>query len=71
MPGAEVVVLTLTVVAGALLLLRFRQSRVGGEAAEPPPFVLGVYRGCAFLIIGFAVFAWGSIVLGWITNPQP
>jgi len=71
MPGAEALVLTLIVIAGALLLLRLRRARVGGEAAEPPPFALGVYRGCTFLIIVFAAFAWGSIVLGWITNPQP
>ena len=71
MPGAEAFVLTLVVTAGALLFLRLRRARVGGEAAEPRPFALGLYRGCAFVIILFAAFAWGSIVLGWIINPQP
>jgi hypothetical protein len=70
MPGAEALVLTLIVIVGLLLFARLRRARLGGEAAEPPPFVLGIYRGCAFVIIAFAAFAWGSIVLGWIINPQ-
>ena len=69
--GAEALVLALIVIAGALLVLRLRRARVGGEAAEPPAFARGVYLGCTFLIILFAAFAWGSIVLGWIVNPQP
>jgi len=69
--GAEAVVLALIVITGALLVLRLRRGRVGGEAAEPPPFAKGIYLGCVFVIIAFAVFAWGSIALGWVLNPQP
>ena len=71
MPGAEAFVLGLIVIAGVLLVVRLRRTRLGGEAAEPPPFALGFYRGCAFLIVLLAVYAWGSIVLGWILNPPP
>jgi hypothetical protein len=68
--GAEVVVLALIVIAGALVLARLLRARLRGETAEMHPLALGFYRGCAFIIILLAAFAWGSIVLGWIVNRQ-
>ena len=64
--GAEVVVELLIVTAGVLLLFRLRRERRLGDSSTSPPLLVGFYRGCAFLIILLAVYAWASIVLGWI-----
>jgi hypothetical protein len=64
--GAEVVVELLIVVAGILLLLRLRHERRLGAASTSNPLFVGIYRGCAFIIILLAAYAWASIVLGWI-----
>jgi hypothetical protein len=64
--GAEVVVELLIVAAGVLLLFRLRHERRLGESSTSNPLFVGFYRGCAFLIILLAVYAWASIVLGWI-----
>lgn len=68
--GAEFVVASLIIGAGFLVLARLRSARLSGDDTEIPPFALGIYRGCTFVIIVFALFAVGSIALGWITN-QP
>ena len=69
--GAEVVVLVAIVIAGALLLARFRRARLHAGTDRAHPLALGFYRGGAFIIMLFAAFAWASIALGWIVNRQP
>lgn len=64
--GAEVLVELLIVVAGLLLLFRLRRERLLGDSSTSNPLFVGLYRGCAFLIILLAIYAWASILLGWI-----
>ena len=50
------------VVLGVVALILLRRERTHGDV---PPLALGLFRGCAVVIIAFAVLSLAMIVLNW------
>ncbi len=58
-PGLEVIIFSFGAVAVMALLVILRRERLARESGDPPtmhPFVLGLYRGCAFVAFLFAMY---------------
>lgn len=73
-PVVDAFLLTLIAVAGlaVLMLLRGERQRTeAGVTSATHPFVIGVYRGLAVVVVGFTAYTTAGIVISAMTGGPP
>ena len=70
MPGIEILIGIALMVATIALYSLLRRERLRGPTSTTHPFLVGVYRGCAFVLVLFVAWALlGPFVLQLIFGP--
>ncbi len=55
-PGAAIIIATPFVVVATALLVILRRERLRGTASTTHPFLIGLYRGLAFVLFLFVMY---------------
>jgi hypothetical protein len=66
MPGAEILVLAILAAIAVAVFALLRRERLATERGEPStthPFVIGLYRGCAAVIVAFLAVAVVAMIM--------
>lgn len=57
MPGLEILTGIALMVATLALFSLLRRERLRGPASTTQPFLVGLYRGCAFVLVLFVAYS--------------
>ena len=70
MVGLEGLAYALIAVATVSLLVILRRERQRGEASGTHPFLVGIYRGCAVVLVAFvALMVLGAVITALTYQP--